>query len=79
MDEYNQGMDPETKRYFKKVINSFFLGAIWLILLSTFGLYFGMAFIIDGWDMFNTIFYLFVLLSALWLARFYYRTWKDWK
>jgi amino acid transporter len=77
MDEYEPGMDPETKRYLRKVINSFMIGAFWLILLSTFGLYFGMAIIVGSWDIYNTIFYLFFALSFAWLMRYYYRNWKD--
>jgi hypothetical protein len=76
MDEYDQGMEPGVKAYLKKVINSFIVGAMWLIITSTLGLFFGMAIIYDHVRWFNIAFYIFFLLSFLWLMRYYYKKWK---
>jgi NADH:ubiquinone oxidoreductase subunit 3 (subunit A) len=75
MDEYSSGMEPETKAFLMKVVNSFFVGAIWLLSLSTLGLFFGMAFIYRKIQWYNVVFYVFFLLSFLWIIRYYYRKW----
>jgi hypothetical protein len=75
MDEYSSGMEPETKAFLKKVISSIFIGVLWLMILSTFGFYFGMAFIYKKIDVFNIVFYIFFLASFLWILRYYYRKW----
>jgi hypothetical protein len=40
MDEYNTGMDPEVKQYFRKIVKSFTAGLIWMIAVSTAGIFF---------------------------------------
>ena len=70
-------MDPEVKKYFKKIINSFTIGLLWLFLIVTFGLYFQLGFIVGKLQWYNYIFYLFLVLSFLLLIRFYYRLWKE--
>jgi len=70
-------MDPEVKKYFKKIINSFTIGLLWLFLIVTFGLYFQLGFISGKLQWYNFIFYLFLVLSFLFLIRFYYKVWKD--
>jgi hypothetical protein len=77
MDEYDRGMDPQTRAYLSKVIKSFFIGAIWLLLLMTFGLFMGFGVVHNGWHWYNIAFYIFAALSFAWLMRCYYRKWKS--
>ena len=77
MDEYNSGMDPEVKRYFRKILSSFSWGLLWLLAAATAGLFFGLALIRDGFRWYNLIFYLLLVLSFLWLIRYYIRLWKN--
>lgn len=77
MDEYSRGIEPETKAYLKKVIKSFFMGAIWLLVLMTLGLFMGMGIVQEGWRWYNYAFYIFFALSFAWLMRYYYRNWKS--
>jgi membrane protein DedA with SNARE-associated domain len=77
MDEYDRGMEPETKAYLKKVIKSFFVGAIWLLVLMTFGLFMGFGIVHDGWQWYNYAFYIFFVVSFVWMVRFYYRKWNQ--
>jgi membrane protein DedA with SNARE-associated domain len=71
------GLDPQTKRYFKKILSSFFTGIFWMLIMSTLGFFFGMA-IVDGeWRWYNFVFYTLFALTLLWLLRYYYRMWKD--
>lgn len=70
-------MDPEVKKYFRKIINSFFMGLLWLFVIVTSGLYFQLGFIQGKIEWYNYIFYGFFLLSFLLLIRFYYKLWRD--
>lgn len=70
-------MDPEIKKYFRKILNSFVAGLLWLLAISTLGIYFELGFVGDGVRWYNTGFYLFFLASLIFLIRFYYRTWKE--
>ena len=64
MDEYNHGMDPEVKRYFKRIINSFSFASIWLLAVSTAGLFFRLAILKDGIRWYNILFYILVEMVA---------------
>ncbi len=70
------GWDPEVKKYFRKIINSFALGFLWIFTSMTAGLYFKLAFIGAGMRWHNAVFYALLLLSFAGLLRFYYNTWK---
>lgn len=76
MDEYNSGMEPEVKKYLKKVLNSFFIGAFWLIAITTAGIFFKLGFVANGFRWYNIIFYLMAAFSLLVLIRYYSRVWK---
>lgn len=76
MDEYNTGMDPEVKRYFRKIMNSFGAGMLWLILMAVLGLYFRMGYFVNGLDWYNGIFYFIFFASLFFLLRFFYNLWR---
>lgn len=76
MDEYNTGMDPEMKRYFKKIINSFSFGALWLIGIFTLGIFFQLAIIKNVIRWYNILFYVTLVTSLFFLLRYYYKQWK---
>lgn len=75
-DEKDVGMDPQLKRYFLKIMNSFVWGVIWLMFVTFFGLYFGLAYVQNGWTPVNIIFYVIVGITFLLLLRYLYRSWK---
>ena len=76
MDEHNQGMDPQMKAYFKKILSSFSYTALWMLLMSTTGFYFGWAIIEGSFKWYNIAFYLLFIVSFSLLLRFLYRKWK---
>ena len=76
-DEKEVGMDPQTKRYFLKIVYSFTWGVMWLMFVTFFGLYFGLAYVPDGFTVPNFIFYAIVAITFFFLLRYYYRCWKD--
>jgi FtsH-binding integral membrane protein len=70
-----QGWDPEVKRYFRKIINSFSYGLLWMIAVSTAGIYFklGMA---DERPLYAVIlFYVLAVAGLALLLRYYYKVW----
>jgi hypothetical protein len=76
MDEYNSGMDPEMKRYFSKILSSFSWGAMWLISISTLGIFFQLGFVAEGFKWYNILFYVILIGSLVMLLRYYYKMWK---
>ncbi len=71
-----QGWDPDVKKYFLKVLNSFCLGLLWLAACATAGIYYGLANTAGKPLIYTVLFYAGMLLSLLLLLGFYYRTWK---
>ena len=76
MDEYNTGMDPEVKRYFKKIINSFSVGLLWLLSVATAGLYYGFGITNNGLMWYNILYYILSLLTLAALIYYYFRIWS---
>ena len=71
-----RGWDPDVKKYFVKVLNSVFIGLLWMIASSVAGIYFHLAYT-DGKPLIYTmLFYAGMLISLFLLVRYYYRTWK---
>lgn len=77
MDEYDRGMDPEIRRHFKKIINSFSFGALWLLVITTTGLFFKLGIAANGLKWYNVIFYLIAMGSFIALMRYYYKMWSS--
>ena len=76
MDEYNTGMDPEVKKYFRKIMNSFSVGLIWMMTIATAGLFFRLGEIRNGIKWYNIFFYALFLLSFLALIFYFYKVWN---
>ena len=76
MDEYNTGMDPEVKRYFRKIINSFSVGLMWLLSVATAGLFFSLGIAREGIRWYNIVFYLVAGISFAGLIYYYYKVWS---
>lgn len=76
MDEYNTGMDPEVKRYFRKIIKSFAVGGLWLLTIGNMAFFMGWAVIKNELRWYNTAFYAFFLLTLSLLIWFFYRVWR---
>jgi len=73
------GWDPEVKRYFRKIMNSFALGLLWMLTSVTVGLYFGLAIVGPHLQWYNTAFYIFFVGSFAGLLWCYYKMWRHLK
>lgn len=71
-----QGFDPQIKRYFVKIINSFAWGFIWMLANATLGIYFGFAYRGEKPVILNVLFYFFFFVSLFFLLRYFYRIWS---
>ena len=69
-------MDPEVTRYFRKIINSFSWGLIWMLTMAMIGLYYKLALFDGGFAWYNALFYVGFMATFLLLFRYYYRTWR---
>lgn len=79
MDEFNTGMDPAVKKYFRKIMATFAVGLLWMMIVCTAGFYFRLAKVPEGWRTANTVFYALAFLSFLLVLRYFFRVWKDLK
>lgn len=76
MDEYNTGMDPEVRRYFRKIMATVGAGLLWFMLMATMGLYFRMGYLVNGLDAYNSVFYVVLIASFVFLLRFLFAVWR---
>ena len=76
MDEYNTGMDTEVKIYFRKIMKSFSVGLLWLMLSATMGLFLKLGYLQNGWRWQNTVFYSLLLLTLAFVIRYLYNLWR---
>jgi hypothetical protein len=70
------GMERDTKDFLKKIVQSIFLGLLWLCLNMTMGIYNGLLFFEDRITLANIFYYLFLVASLIALIRFYWVIWK---
>ena len=70
-------VEPEVIAFFKTIASSVFLGLFWLMINFTLGIYFRLLFIDDKISIGNILFYLFVLVSFIFLVRYYIKKWKN--
>ena len=70
-------MDPEVRKYFIKILNSFVMGLLWMLSIATAGFYFNLAVPQGSMQWYNLLFYALFLLSFGALIWFYFRVWKD--
>jgi hypothetical protein len=71
-----QGMDPDVKKYLRKVLNSLFYGLLWLALNVLAGLYWELGTINGRPSIYNILFYTWFAVSLTGLLYYYYRTWR---
>lgn len=77
MDEYNSGMDPEVRRFFKKIMATVGAGLLWIMLMAALGLYLRLGYFVNGLDWYNGSFYLFLLATLILLLRFLFSVWRS--
>ena len=69
-----RGLDPEVKKFLKKIITSLSLGLLWLMAGVTGGIYFELAYKGGAGSI---VFFLVMATTLFLLVRFLYRMWKN--
>jgi NADH:ubiquinone oxidoreductase subunit 3 (subunit A) len=72
----SSGIEPETRDFLKRIIQTISMGLLFLLLHMTFGLYFNWAFFEGTIRTGNIIYYIILLISLAALVYYYYRLWK---
>jgi len=65
------------KRYFRKIMNSFALGLLWMLTAATSGLYFKLAYVDERLQWPTVVFYALFGITFLGLVWYLYKTWKE--
>ncbi|MEI9908788.1 MAG: hypothetical protein WDO71_03425 [Bacteroidota bacterium] len=71
-----QGWDPDVKKFFLKIINSFSLGLLWMMSAVGAGLYFRLAYRTDISIVYVILFYVFFSATLVLLVWYLYRLWN---
>ncbi len=77
MDEQERGWDPMVKKYFQKIMRSFFWGLLWIMSGVMAGLYYKLGYFDHKPVIYTIIFYAVMLITLVLLIRYLYRVWKD--
>jgi hypothetical protein len=72
-------IEPETKRYLKKVMQTVFVGLFWMFAQVIAGIFFELGFVQNGFSVGNIIYYILFIASLSWLIFYFYKMWKDGK
>ena len=71
-----QGFDPEVKKYFRKIINSFSWSFLWMFANVIAGLYYGLGYRGDRPFVYTIVFYIVSVFTLVLLLRYLYRIWS---
>lgn len=69
-------MEKEVKDFLKKILLTMSVGMLWLLINSTAGIMYGYFFIEGKLSNGNIIFYLWLVLSFIFLLRYFIKLWK---
>jgi hypothetical protein len=69
-------MEPETRAFLIRIVNTLSFTLIWMMLNLTIGIYFGLAFFKGSPDWKNISYYLFFLLSLAGLLLYLRKKWR---
>ena len=69
-------MEPEVKKFFSKIVNSLSVGLLWMLVNSTLGIAFNLAFFEVRPTIANYLFYTWFLVSLFALLAFYKKVWN---
>ncbi len=72
-------MDPDIKAFLLLIVNSLSMGILWMFVNMTFGIYYGFAFFENTPTIGNFIYWIFLIISFIFLIRYYKKKWKGWK
>lgn len=69
-------MDPEVRRFFRKIMATVGAGLLWIMLMAVGGLYFRLGYFVAGLDWYNGVFYFVFVATLILVLRFLYNLWR---
>jgi hypothetical protein len=69
-------VEPETRLFLKKIMNTLFIGLFWMFAQVIFGIFLEFGFIQNGFSITNMIYYTLLLASLAWLIYYMYKLWN---
>lgn len=69
-------MEPEVRAFLIRIVNTIFMGLLWMLANTTLGIMYNLAFPGDKISVWNICYYIFFLVSLFLLIRYYIRLWK---
>ena len=72
-------MEPDVRAFLLKVAQSISMGALWLLINMSIGIYFGYAFFEGSPTLGNYIYYAAFLISLVFLISYLRKKWKGWE
>jgi hypothetical protein len=73
----SNGMEPDVRKYLRKILYSLVFGLLWLYSNAIIGIYFEYGIIAGKPTIGNFLFYAWLVGTLAALLRYYYRTWKN--
>ena len=72
-------MEPDVRFFLMCIVQTISMGMLWLLLNMTFGIYFNFAFFENAPSVGNIIYYIFLVVSAVFLVYYLKRKWKGFR
>jgi len=69
-------MEPDITAFLKRIVNTIFIGLLFLAVNSTLGIMYEFGFIKDHLSWKNILFYIFFVVSFIFLIRYYLKLWN---
>lgn len=73
----SNGTEPDLGKTLAKLLRAIIALVVWGIITIFFGLYLEWALILGSFNTFNTLFYLWFILSLSALVYYYYKIWRQ--
>ena len=70
------GIEPETRDFLKRIIQTVSMGMLFLLVHMTVGIYFNWAFFEGSPSIGNIVYYIIFLITLTALIYYFYRLWK---
>lgn len=71
--------EPDVKLFLLRIVQTISMAIVWLLVNMCAGIYFDYAFFDGAPSLGNYIFYIWFLLSFVWLIIYVRKKWKGWK
>ncbi len=72
-------MEPDVRIFLVTIVQTISMAMLWMLVNMTAGIYYGLGFFEKSPWWGNYVFYCWLLLSFVWLIKYFKKKWKGWK